>query len=137
MGKLGSEPPCWPDFRRADRTHRPDPDSPPPPAPGRDIATYTSRGISTDVYRYRCRLTVLAPADVIADRIGPTIGVITPMNEGSCELVAGSDSLDEVALDAGLLGHDFLVHEPVELREHIAALAARFARAEVQPDSRP
>jgi predicted DNA-binding transcriptional regulator YafY len=98
-------------------------------APDPDIARYTSRGISTDAYRYRCRLTVHAPATVVADRIGPTIGVITPLDEGSCELVTGSDSLDELALHVGLLGHDLHVHEPPELREHLVALAARLARA--------
>jgi predicted DNA-binding transcriptional regulator YafY len=103
-------------------------------APEPDIARYASRGISTDTYRYRCRLTVLAPAHVVADRIGPTIGVITPTDEGSCELMTGSDSLDELALYVGLLGHDILVHEPAELRAHMAALAARFTRAAEQPN---
>lgn len=106
-------------------------------APEPDIARYTSRGVSTGAYRYRCRLTVLAPAEIIADCIGPTVGVITPLDEGSCELIAGSDSLDEVALYVGLLGYDILVHEPAELREQLGTLAARFARAAKQPDSRP
>ncbi len=132
---------AW-DVERADwRTFRLDRLSPRTPtgprftprqAPEPDVARYTSRGISTDAYRYRCRLTVMAPADVIADRIGPTIGVITPMDEASCELITGSDSLDEVALYVGLLGHDILIHEPTELREHIAVLAARLARATQQ-----
>lgn len=129
---------AW-DAERADwRTFRLDRLSPHTPtgprftprqAPDPDVARYTSRGISTDAYRYRCRLTVQAPASVVADHIGPTIGVITPIDEDSCELITGSDSLDEVALYVGLLGHDILVHEPTELREHIAALATRFARA--------
>ncbi len=134
---------AW-DLERADwRTFRLDRLSPRTPtgprftarqAPEPDVARYTSRGISTDTYRYHCQFTVRAPAHIIADRIGPTIGVITPLDEGSCELITGSDSLDEVALYVGLLGHDILVHEPPELREHIAALAARFARAAEQPN---
>jgi predicted DNA-binding transcriptional regulator YafY len=128
----------WRTFR-LDRLNPRTPTGPrftPRQGPEPDLARYTSRGISTDAYRYRCRITVLAPADIVADRIGPTIGVITPLDEGSCELITGADSLDEVAFYVGLLGHDILVHEPAELRAHMSALAARLARAAEEPDSR-
>lgn len=98
-------------------------------APDPDLATYTSRGISTDVYRYRCRFTVFASAEAVADRIGPTVGVVTPLDEHSCELVSGSNSLDEMAIYLGVLGHDFLVHEPPELRDHLVQLGSRLSRA--------
>jgi len=98
-------------------------------APDPDIAGYASRGITTNAYRYRCRVAVQAPAEVVAERIGPTIGVVTPLDQASCELVAGSDSLDEMAVYIGLIGEEITVHEPVELYEHLAALAARLIRA--------
>ncbi len=98
-------------------------------APDPDIAAYTSRGITTDAYRYRCRVTVQAPAHVVADHIGPTIGVITALDASRCELVAGSNSLDELALYIGLIGEEVTVHEPPELLDHIAALGARLVRA--------
>lgn len=104
-------------------------------APDPDIARYTSRGVSTDAYRYRCRITVMASADSLAERIRPTIGVLNPLCERRCELVTGAESLDEAALYLGLLGHEFLVHEPIELRDHIAALAARLTRAAHPPTS--
>lgn len=99
-------------------------------APAADLAAYTSRGISTDVYRYRARVTVHAPAYVVAEQIGPTVGIVTALDETSCELVAGANSLDAMALHLGVLGYDFVVHEPVELRDHLAALAARLIRAD-------
>jgi len=102
-----------------------------PPEP--DIVRYTSQGITTDVYRYRCRLTVMAPAQVVRAQIAPTIGVVTPLGQDSCELVTGSNSLDEVALYVGLIGHEIVVHEPPELREHMAALSARLSRATHRP----
>lgn len=102
-----------------------------PPEP--DIARYTSQGITTDAYRYRCRLTVMAPAQVVRADIAPTIGVVTPLDQDTCELVTGSNSLDEVALYVGLIGHEFVVHEPPELCEHMATLSSRLSRAAHNP----
>lgn len=98
-------------------------------APQPDIATWTSRGISTDVYRYRCRVTVHAPAHVVIDQIPPTVGAVTPLDASSCELVAGSNSLDEMALWIAMIGAEISVHEPALLREHMATLGGRLTRA--------
>lgn len=121
----------WRTFR-LDRLTSPTPTGPrfePREAPEPDIGRYTSIGISTDAYRYRGRFTVRAPAEVVAERIGPTVGVITPLDDTSCELAAGSNSLDEMALYVGLIGHELVVHEPAELLAHMAALGARLLRA--------
>lgn len=105
-------------------------------APDPDIAGYTSRGITTDAYRYRSRITVHAPAAVVAERIGPTAGVVTPINDNTCEVVSGSNSLDEIALWVGLLGEELTIHEPAELREQTATLGARLLRAAAPPRER-
>ncbi len=102
-----------------------------PPEP--DIARYTAQGITTGAYRYHCRLTVMAPAQVVRADIAPTIGVVTPLDQDTCELVTGSNSLDEVALYVGLIGHEFVVNDPPELREHLAKLGSRLSRAALQP----
>jgi predicted DNA-binding transcriptional regulator YafY len=129
---------AWDAEREAWRTFRLDRLSPRTPtgprfapreAPEPDIARYTSKGITTGAYRYRCRFTVLAPIDVVAGHIGPTIGVVTPIDGSSCEVISGSNSLDEMALYIGLIGQDIVVHEPTELLEHLAALGARLTRA--------
>jgi predicted DNA-binding transcriptional regulator YafY len=80
--------------------------------PEHDLPAYVSRGISVLAYRYRCRITIHASARVVAERIGPGIGVVTAVDEQTCELVAGSQSLDQMAVYVGLLGHEFEVHEP-------------------------
>ncbi|MBA2769549.1 MAG: WYL domain-containing protein [Sporichthyaceae bacterium] len=98
-------------------------------APDPDIAGYTSRGVTTDAYRYRSRITVHAPAEVVAEHIGPTVGVVTPINDNSCELCSGSNSMDEMALWAAIVGAELTIHEPAELREHMATLGARLLRA--------
>jgi predicted DNA-binding transcriptional regulator YafY len=51
------------------------------------------------------------------------------VDERSCTLHAGSDSLDELALHVGLFGFPFEVHEPPELVAHVRELAARLAAA--------
>jgi predicted DNA-binding transcriptional regulator YafY len=98
-----------------------------PPAAG--VAAYTSRAVSTQAYRYQGRFTVQAPAEVVAERIGPTVGVVEAIDERSCTLHTGSNSLDELAVHVALMGHEFQVHEPPELVAHIHALAARLGRA--------
>ncbi|MEC5179518.1 helix-turn-helix transcriptional regulator [Arthrobacter sp. CG_A4] len=106
-------------------------------APGPDIAAYVSRGVSTGAYRYQCRVTIEASAGLVAERIGPGIGVITGHDDGRCELVTGSNSLDELALHLGLIGEDFTVHSPAALRERMATLGARLTRASEQPGDTP
>ncbi len=98
-------------------------------APEPDLAGYTSRGISTDVYRYRCRLTVHARAEVVAERISPTIGVVRAIDEVTCEVLVGTNSLDEAAVWLGVIGAELTIHEPAELRDRVGALGARLVRA--------
>ncbi len=101
----------------------------PRPAPAEDLAAYVSRGISTEVYRHRCRVTVHAPAAVVADRMGPTVATVTPLDERSCEVVTGTNDLTEVVYWLGLLEADLTVHEPAHLRRVMAEVSARLARA--------
>ncbi len=101
----------------------------PRPAPDPDLAGYISRGTTTDAYRYRCRITVHAPAALVAEHVAPTVGVVTALDDVNCEVLSGGNSLDEMAVWLGLLGHQFTVQEPVELREHLAAVGARLTRA--------
>jgi predicted DNA-binding transcriptional regulator YafY len=101
-----------------------------PPDP--DVGRFTAAGITTNVYRYRCRATFAAPAEVIATSITPTIGMVTPVDATSCEVVCGSNSLDEVVVWFGLLDADFEVHEPPELRDRLRVLSARWSLAAAQ-----
>ncbi|MFI7626050.1 helix-turn-helix transcriptional regulator [Microbispora rosea] len=99
-------------------THREPPDG--------DVAAYLRRTIGRDIWPYRCRLTVHAPAARIAGRVD---GVVTPIDDDSCLLELASDSLDLVALVVGTLGVDFDVQSPPELARHLRTLSGRFARA--------
>jgi hypothetical protein len=79
--------------------------------------------------RYRTRVTVLAPASAIAERIGPWVGTVEPIDDSSCMLETGADDLDLLAVHLGLLNVDFIVTEPPELVTHLHALGERYARA--------
>ncbi|MET8847861.1 WYL domain-containing protein [Amycolatopsis sp. NPDC004625] len=98
-----------------------------PRTPPPDPAGYTSRAISTSPYRYQGRFTLHVGAAAAAERVAPTTGTLEPIDERSCTLRAGSDSLDELAVYVAGFGFAFTVHEPPELLEHVRGLAARLA----------
>lgn len=98
-----------------------------PPAP--DLGGYTSQAITTSAYRYQGRFTLHVSAETAAERIAPTTGALEPIDEHHCTLLAGANSLDELAIYVTTKGFDFQVHEPPELVEHVRTLAARLANA--------
>jgi predicted DNA-binding transcriptional regulator YafY len=100
----------------------------PRPAPDGDFARHVQRGAGAAMWRYRARLLLHAPAAAVAARLPPAVEV-EPAGADRCVLHAGSDSLAMLAVQVGLLEVDFEVLDPPELREHLAALARRYARA--------
>jgi predicted DNA-binding transcriptional regulator YafY len=94
-----------------------------------DPIAHVARGVTTAAYRYQARFTLHVPIEVAADRIAPTIGALEPIDESSCTLHTGSNSLDELVLYVGLFGFPFEVHEPPELVAHVRELAERLTAA--------
>jgi len=103
---------------------------PPREPPDGDVAGYLSRGVSTRVYRHQGRFRLHVPAEVAAERITPTSGVVTPVDERSCLVEVGAGSLDEMVVWIAVLGFDFDVVEPPELVAIARTLAARLGRVE-------
>lgn len=97
--------------------------------PDGDAAAYVARNVSAAAWRYRSRVTVHAPAAVIADRINPAVGTVEPVDERTCILDTGADTVETLAVYLGLLGTDFTVTDPPELVDHLTALAGRYQRA--------
>lgn len=58
----------------------------------------------------------------------PTVGSLTAGQDGTV-LTTGSDSLDALVLHLALLGCDFEVLDPPELRAHLGDLSRRLAAA--------
>jgi predicted DNA-binding transcriptional regulator YafY len=101
----------------------------PRPLSDADVEALISQGVPPTSRRFQARITVHAPAAALADRIGPWIGTLTAVDDRSCVLDTGADSLEMLAVYLGLLGVDFTVTEPSELVERIQALGERYSRA--------
>jgi len=97
--------------------------------PGGDPVAFVAKGRRAGANRYEARVTVYAPADVVRSRVPGGWGVVTPIDEASCELRTGDDDLGWLAQRIATLGAEIDVHEPPELRERLAELGGRLLRA--------
>ncbi len=88
---------------------------------------YTTRGVASGGYRYQARFIMQAPAAQVADRIASTVGTVEAIDESTCALSTGSNTLDELALYIGLMGIDFEIESPPELIDHVRILTTRLA----------
>jgi len=130
----------WRTFR-ADRIEPRTPTGPrfaPRDPPDGDVATYLLRGVGSATWRYRARVTVHAPATVVAGRLPPAV-LVEAVDEHTCIVNVGSDTPQMLAVYLGMLDVDFEVGEPPELVRQLRALADRYRRAIARagPASRP
>ena len=88
-----------------------------------------ARRVSSAGFRFQAQVTVQAPAAVVAARINPAVGIVEAIDDHSCMLTTGADSVKTVAVYLGLLDADFTVSEPPELVERLRKLADRYHRA--------
>ena len=95
-----------------------------------EVSSRVAQGLATATWHYRARVTVHAPAAVIATRL-PAAITIEPLDAERCVIHVGSDNPAMLALYLGMLDADFTV-DPVsapELAEHLRTVAARYLRA--------
>jgi predicted DNA-binding transcriptional regulator YafY len=104
----------------------------PQPLPGEDYTTFLLRDVSSTGWKVHARITVFAPAEEVLARINATVGVVEKIDDHTCVLVTGADSIEIVAVYIGMLGIDFHVSEPPELVQHLALLGKRYARSVAQ-----
>lgn len=117
---------------RVDRLHPRIPTGPrftPRESPDTDLARYITSGTTTSPYRYTASVTLYVPAQVAAERIAPTVGLIEAIDDRTCLLRTGSNSLDELAFYIGIFGFACRIHEPPELIAHIRELTTRLTEA--------
>jgi predicted DNA-binding transcriptional regulator YafY len=94
--------------------------------PDRDLTAYVTRTMGREMWPYRCRLKVHAPASSLEGRVD---GSVTPIDARTCLLELASDSFDMVAFVVGMLDVAFEVESPPELAERLRVLSARYADA--------
>ena len=95
-----------------------------------DAAAYVQESISSRVYRHQARFLVRAPFETVRAQI-PASAALVRERDGGSEVVSGAGSLDFVLMHMVLLGHDFEVLDPPELRERCRILADRLRHAGV------
>ncbi|MGC5010571.1 helix-turn-helix transcriptional regulator [Streptosporangium sp. DT93] len=101
------------------------------PPPG-----HVEESIVAPLSRHRAVVVVHAPRAVVAERFSGPGWTLEELDDRSCLLRTGDDSLEWLALSVGLLGLDFTVREPPELIDHIRTLAARLRAATEPPPHR-
>ena len=101
----------------------------PTPLPGGDYSDFVLREVAFGGWNVHVRIAVDAPADEVLSRINPTVGVVESIDDDTCVLVTGADSIEVVAVYIGMLGLDFHVSEPAELVGHLQRLGERYLRS--------
>lgn len=101
-----------------------------PPAP--DLAAYVSQGVSERAYAARAVVRLKVSAQEAARTVGPSDGVLEPVDAQSCLLRTGAVSLDVLVIHIMMLGCEFEVVEPPELTDRIRAARDLLGRA-VEP----
>jgi predicted DNA-binding transcriptional regulator YafY len=97
--------------------------------PGGDFPAFVLRTTAFAGWHVHVRIIVHAPAAEVLRRINPTVGVVEAIDDHTCVLVTGADTVETVAVYVGMLGLDFTVTEPPELIAHLTTVAERYARA--------
>ncbi|MBC7596137.1 MAG: YafY family transcriptional regulator [Kineosporiaceae bacterium] len=90
------------------------------------VRDFTTRSITSAPYRHQYRVRMHAPATEVEAHFGPTIADVTPVDDRTCELTAGSASPEEFALYIGMTGLEFEVLEGDDLRVKLLEIGARF-----------
>ncbi|MBU2664955.1 YafY family transcriptional regulator [Actinoplanes bogorensis] len=94
-----------------------------------DAAEFVQEGVASRVYRHQARFLVHAPAPAVRAQIPQSAAVVRERTAETCEVTSGADNLDFILMHIVLLGHDFAILDPPELRERCAAIARRLSRA--------
>jgi predicted DNA-binding transcriptional regulator YafY len=94
-----------------------------------EVEALIARGVPPEARRHQARVIVNVPAAHLAERFGPWIGRIEPLDATSCVLSTGAERVEDLAAWLGFLGADFHVTEPTELVEQLRVLANRYAAA--------
>ena len=88
-----------------------------------------SRAITQVPYRYRLRIRLKGSVAELAKRIPSWCGVLEVLDEESCALSTGADSIEALAAQVVLTGADFEILDAPEFAAELREIATRFERA--------
>jgi predicted DNA-binding transcriptional regulator YafY len=95
--------------------------------PGGDALAFVEAGIASRPTRYDIAVTVHTPARDV-QRVVQRWGEVEALDDTSCLLRMSLDSFEWVVFVLAVIGADFEVLEPVELRDHLRATGEIFSR---------
>jgi predicted DNA-binding transcriptional regulator YafY len=101
----------------------------PRPIADEDYTDFVLRDVATTGWKVHARITVDAPAQEVLSRIHAAVGIVESIDDNTCVLVTGADSLEIVAVYIGMLGLDFHVDGPPELLTHLQTIGNRYLNA--------
>ncbi|WDZ82712.1 helix-turn-helix transcriptional regulator [Micromonospora cathayae] len=104
---------------------------PPRRLPHGDPATYLAYQLSARAWPCQATVTLHEPAEAVADRLWPGMGVLEPVDDGSCLLHLGADTPTDLAWMITSMNVDFTLGHgpPPGLAEALRAQADRCLRA--------
>ncbi|MDX8036078.1 YafY family protein [Lentzea sp. BCCO 10_0856] len=97
--------------------------------PAESLGEFVSRQVASSVYTYQAVLTIKAPLREVAERTSPMSVSLEPIDDSSCLMRTGAESLDRIVFYLLFIGLDFEVREPQELKDHIGMLVTRLRNA--------
>lgn len=96
--------------------------------PAEDAATFVSERLAAIPTRYQVVVDVRAPAAEVKQHVWDW-GTVEPTGDASCRLTMNVDTLDWPAFALGVIGAEFDVVAPAELRGYLHELGERFLRS--------
>jgi predicted DNA-binding transcriptional regulator YafY len=94
-----------------------------------DAAAFIRRSISASPYRYVARVRYFAPYSVVAQHFSPGSATVDADGPDACVLTAGGDDAERIAIYLAMVGVDFEVLDPPEVRDAVGVVANRLRRA--------
>jgi predicted DNA-binding transcriptional regulator YafY len=117
VDRVQSQPPLT---RGARFSPRPPPD---------DAASFVSRSIAAAPHRYVAHVRLAAPAEEVCSRLPPWLGAPESIDERSCKLTIGAETVEIIAAYIVQAGVDFVLLGPPEIIEPLRAITRRMQRA--------
>jgi len=108
----------------------------PRPLPDADLGDYVSRSITTTPYSVQARVLLHAPIQLVSERVSKSAGTLEAVDDEHCVVSFGAHSAESLILWTTLIGFEYEVLDPPELRRHLREMAERLTRAAVRSEAR-
>lgn len=93
--------------------------------PQQDLAAYVSRAISYAPFQYQAKLRLRGSASAVAEQVPAWCGVLEAVDERSCILSTGADSIEALVAQIAVAGVDFELIEPLDLAPALQRVVER------------